>query len=110
MDPRRSPQRFGNALLADEPTYLLRYSWSAITMSRLPVPIRSETGAMPTDDCIRLHDRQRIANVWKQPIETNEYQAVEDAERDSLRSSPPQNVYLLPQCPNLCLEHCPRPK
>jgi hypothetical protein len=47
---------------------------------------------------------------WKQPIETNEYQAVEDAERESLKSSAPQNVYLLPQCPNLCLERCPRPQ
>src|SRR6202021_25296 len=41
---------------------------------------------------------------------TNEYQAIEDAERESLRSSPPQNVYFLPQCPNLCLERCPRPQ
>jgi hypothetical protein len=65
---------------------------------------------MPANDSVRLHDRQRIANLWKQPIETYEYQAVEDAERESLRSSPPQNVYLLPQCPNLCLERCPRPK
>src|SRR5450756_2246987 len=27
-----------------------------------------------------------------------------------LWSSPPQNVYLLPQRPNLCLKHCPRPE
>jgi hypothetical protein len=29
---------------------------------------------------------------------------------EALRSSPQPNVYLLPQCPNLCLERCPRPK
>jgi hypothetical protein len=65
---------------------------------------------MPTNNSIGLHDRQRIANLWKQPIETSEYQVFEDAERNSLRSSPPQNVNLLPQRPNFCLERCPRPK
>ncbi len=69
-----------------------------------------KTSAMLTNNGVRLHDRQRIANLWKQPIETSEYQTVEDPERESLRSSPPQNVYLLPQRPNLCLERCPRPK
>src|SRR3981081_337652 len=82
----------------------------ATTASRLPAPVQPETRAMPANDGVRLHDHQRIAHLWKQPIETSEYQAVEDAERESLGSSPPQNVYLLPQCPNLCLERCPRPK
>src|SRR5260370_17869220 len=39
MDPGRSPQRVGNAHLADKLAHLLRYSWSATTMSRLPAPI-----------------------------------------------------------------------
>ncbi len=30
---------------------------------------------MPANKCVWLHDRQRIANVWKHPIQTNEYQA-----------------------------------
>jgi predicted TIM-barrel fold metal-dependent hydrolase len=55
-------------------------------------------------------NRQRIANVRKQSIQTNEYQSVDSAKGEFLWSSPPQNVYLLPQCPNLCLERCPRPK
>src|SRR3981081_3193288 len=84
--------------------------WAGHRGARLPAPIKPKTRAMPTNNGVRLHDRQRIANLWKQPIETNEYQVVEDAERESLRSSPPQNVNLLPQCPNLCLERCPRPK
>ena len=36
MDPRRSPQRIGNAHLADKIAYLRRYSWSATTAPRLP--------------------------------------------------------------------------
>jgi hypothetical protein len=64
---------------------------------------------MPTNNGVRLHDRQRIANFREQPIETNEYQAVDGAEGELFWSSSPQNVYLLPQSPNLCLECCPRP-
>ena len=64
---------------------------------------------MPTDDCIRLDDRQHIANFREQPIETNEYHSVAGAKGEFLWSSSPQNVDLLPQRPNLCLKHYPRP-
>ncbi len=64
---------------------------------------------MPTDNGVRPHDRQRIANLWKQPTETSEYQAVDGGEDEFLWSSPPQNIDFLPQCPNLCLKRCPRP-
>src|SRR5258707_469353 len=69
MDPRRSPQRISNAHLVDKPAYVRGYSWSATTTSRLPAPVRAETRAMPTDDRIRLDDRQRIASLGKQSIE-----------------------------------------
>src|SRR5664280_452884 len=73
-------------------------------------PIRPETRAMPADNGVRLNDRQSIANSREQPIETNEYQTVDGTEGEFLWSSPPQDVYLLPQRPNLCLERCPRPE
>src|SRR4030088_2193543 len=110
MNPWSPPERIGDAHLADQLAFFERHRGTATAASRLPAPIKPKTRAMPTNNGVRLHDRQRIANLWKQPIETNEYQVVEDAERESLRSSPPQNVNLLPQCPNLCLERCPRPK
>src|ERR1019366_176436 len=109
MDPRGSPQRVGDAHLADQPAYFQRNRWPATTTSRLPVPVRSEPGAMPTDDCLRLHNSQRIAHFREQPIQTNEYQSVDGTEGKLLWSSSPQNVDLLPQSPNLCLECCPRP-
>jgi hypothetical protein len=39
--------------------------------------VQSKIGRQPTNNGVWLHDRQRIANLWKQPIETNEYQVVE---------------------------------
>src|ERR1039457_6522475 len=110
MDPRRAPQRIGNAHLADQPADLRRHSRPATTASRLPAPIRPKTRAMPADNGVRLNDRQSIANSREQPIETNEYQSVDDTEGEFLWSSSPQDVYLLPQRPNLCLERCQRPE
>jgi hypothetical protein len=86
------------------------HNWPAATAPRLPAPIRPKTRTMPADNGVRLNDRQSIANSREQPIETNEYQSVDGTEGDFLWSSPPQNVYLLPQGPNLCLEDCPRPE
>src|SRR5205823_10717850 len=49
MDSRRSPQRVGDAHLADQPANFQRCNWSAAAVPRFPAPIRSETGTVPTD-------------------------------------------------------------
>jgi hypothetical protein len=43
-------------------------------------------------------------------LESQMIHMIQELFGQTLRSSPPQNVYLLPQCPNLCLERCPRPQ
>src|SRR6266404_4706333 len=108
MDPRRSPQRISNAHLVDKLAYVRGHSWSATTTSRLPAPIRSETRAMPTDDRIRLDDRQRIASLGKQSIKTNEYQPIKNTKRLPSRRGSPQNVDLLPKHPDLSFQCCSR--
>src|SRR4030081_1642250 len=60
MDPRRSPQRIGNAHLADKLAYLRRYGWSATAAPRLPAPVRSEPGTVPFYDGLWLHNRQSV--------------------------------------------------
>ena len=110
VDAWRSLEWICDAHFPDELACFQLYRRPATMASRLPAPVQPETRAMPANNSVRLHDRQRLANLWKQPIETNKYQAVEDAEREFPRSSPAQNIYLLPQCPNLCLERRPRPK
>src|SRR5664280_3342289 len=62
MDPRRAPQRIGNAHLADQPADLRRHSRPATTAAGLPAPIRPKTRAMPADNGVRLNDRQHITN------------------------------------------------
>src|ERR1700716_3416621 len=110
MNPWRSPQRIGNAHLADKLAYLQRNCWPATPRFRFPAPIQSEASAMPFDYGLRLNNRQRIANAREKPIEANKNQSVDGAEGLFLRSGSPQNVYLLPQHPNFRLERCPRPK
>jgi hypothetical protein len=70
VDARRPPEWIGDAHLADQLSYFERHRRPASTASRLPAPVQPETRAMPANDSVRLHDRQRLANLWKQPIET----------------------------------------
>src|SRR6202049_4159187 len=97
MDPRRSPQRIGNAHLADKLAYLRRYSWSATTAPRLPPPVRSEPGAVPFNHGLRLHDRQGAQHLRSQTIRAGEYQTVQHPERRPFRRFPPQHVKLMTQ-------------
>jgi len=49
MDPRRSPQWVCDAHLSDQPAYFRRHRRSTATRSQLPAPVRSESGAVPTE-------------------------------------------------------------
>src|SRR6266481_2032432 len=69
MDPRRSPQRIGNAHLADKLAFLRRYRWSATTAPRLPPPVRSEPGTVPFYDGLWLHNRRSVSDRWGQSIQ-----------------------------------------
>src|SRR3984893_6372676 len=77
MDPRRSPQRIGNAHLADKLAYLRRYSWPAHTAPLLPPPVRSKPRTVPFN-----HGRN-------QTIQAGEYQTVQHPERRPFRRFPP---------------------
>jgi hypothetical protein len=96
VDAWRSLEWICDAQFPDELACFQWYRQPATMASRLPAAVQPETRAMPANNSVGFHDRRRVANLWKQPIETSKYQAVEDAKRESLRRSPPQNVYLLP--------------
>jgi hypothetical protein len=92
---RRAPERVGDAHLADQPANFQRHSWSAAAVSRLPAPIRSETGTAPTDDGIRLHNRLRLDGIWHRTIQPNKDQATHGTEGHSLRHMPAVDVKLM---------------
>src|SRR5229473_3080491 len=110
MDPRRSPQRIGNAHLADKLAYLRRYNWPATTAPRLPPPVRSEPGAVPFNHGLRLHDRQGAQHLRGQTIQAGEYQAVQHPERRPFRRFPLQHVKLMTQNHVFSLKRGPRPE
>src|SRR6202043_1396127 len=110
MDPRRSPQRIGNAHLADKLAYLRRYRWSAATAPRLPPPVRSEPCAVPFNHGLRLHDRQGAQHLRTQTIQAGEYQTVQHPEGRPFRRLPPQHVKLMTQNRVFSLKRDPRPE
>ena len=95
MDAGSTPQRVGDAHLADQPANFQRCTWSAAAVPRFPAPIRSETGTVPTDHGIRLHNRQRLDGIWHQTIQPNKDQAIHRPEGQSLRQMPALDVKLM---------------
>src|SRR6476660_2404385 len=110
MDSRRSPQRVGDAHLADQSANFQRHRWSAAAVPRFPAPIRSETGTVPTDDGVRLHNRQRLDGIWHQTIQPNKDQAIHRTEGQSLRQIPALDVKLMTKDQDLSFQRDPRPE
>src|SRR3954471_18756048 len=58
MNSWRSPEWIGDTHLADQLAYFQRHRRPAAAGAGVPAPVRSEPGAMPTDDRLRLQNRQ----------------------------------------------------
>jgi len=85
MDPGSAPERIGEAHFSDQLANFERDPWSAGPTLRLPSPEQAKTGAMPSDDGLRLHDRQSVHNARRKPIEDGKDQTIEIAESQPLR-------------------------
>src|SRR6266568_6109382 len=72
--------------------------------SRSAWRIGSEPRPVPPDHGIRLDDRQGAPNIEEQPIKADEYQSVDAAEEKPFWRGPPQDIDLLAQHQDLCLE------
>ncbi|MEH6952608.1 hypothetical protein V4R08_14990 [Nitrobacter sp. NHB1] len=110
MDPRRSPQRIGDAHLTDQPANFQQHRRSTAAMPRFPAPIQSDTDTMPTDHGVRSDDCQCIIHLAKQSADTSQYQSVNRDEGRSFGTGSPQYIDLLPQDQNFCLKRCSRPQ
>ena len=60
------PTTVGDASSRGSATNFQRCSRSAAAVRRFAAPTQSETGAVPTDRCIRLHNRQRLDGILHQ--------------------------------------------
>jgi hypothetical protein len=110
MNPRRSPQRIGNAHLADKLAYLRRYSWSA--------PRRRDFHRQYDLNPARCHlitvsgftITKGAHHLRSQTIQAGEYQTVQHPERRPFRRLPPQHVKLMMQNRVFSLKRDPRPE
>src|SRR3954469_25551255 len=81
MDLRRSPTGILVCQAADQITNLAREFRPASQGTRSPSPIQSETGAVPTNHGIRLHDHEHVFPARPEAPECDPEQAIESSER-----------------------------
>ena len=110
VDPRCSPKRVRDAHVANELANVRRCLWPATARSGFPAPIGSEPSAVPADHRLRLENFQCIQCSRSQTIEPRKHQAVNVAERQSLRGFAPQHVELMPKHKDLSFQRSPRPE
>src|SRR3981081_3471495 len=63
---------------------------------------------MPTDDSLRLHNRQRIEGTWRQTREPNKDQAIHGTQSQSLWQVPSLDVKLMTKDQDLSSQRGPR--
>src|SRR6202165_754017 len=85
MDPRCSPQRIGDAHLADKVAYVDRHGRSSAAVLRFPSPIRSKSRTVPTDYGLRSDDCKCAIHLGKQLVDATQYQPVNRHKSKSLR-------------------------
>ena len=65
---------------------------------------------MPADHRLRLEDFQCVQHSRSQAIETGKHQAINIAERQSLRGLAPQHIELMSEDEDLGFQRSPRPE
>src|SRR3974390_3597386 len=75
---------------------------------RLPSPVKAKTRAVPADYSFGLNHRPGAQHVRSQTIQSGEYQPIELAECRPLRRFTSQDVQLMAQHQDLCLQRDPR--
>src|SRR5262249_36434775 len=106
VNPWCSPKRVRGAHVANELANVRRRLWPAAARSGLPAPIGSETSAVPADHRLRLENFQCVQYSRSYTIEPRKHQAVNIAERQSLRGFAP----LVSKDQDLCFQRSPRPE
>src|SRR4051812_46121161 len=110
MDAWSAPERIGKTDLPDQPPNFRRDAWPAGTPTRFPAPEGAEACAMPSDNCFRLYDSERVQNTRRDPIQANEDHTIEVAEDRAPRCCSTQHIQLVAQSEYLRLERGLRPK
>src|ERR1700704_2875810 len=101
MDAGRTPQPIGQAHLPDQAPDLPWYPRPTAPRARLPAPVQSEAPPMPSNNGLRLDNRDSVQHRRKQAIEPDKEQSVGDRQFRVRGNAPAQHVQLMPQQDNL---------
>lgn len=99
-----------DAHLADQPANFQRYSCVDRGSAVISSANTTETGTVPTHHSVRLHNRQRLVGIWRQPIKPNKDRAIHHIEGQSLRKGPSLGVKLMTKERNLSFQLDTRPE
>src|SRR5450759_2134003 len=108
MNAWRAPEMVGATHLANERAQLSRDLRSANTVARPPAPIHSKSGAVPPNDRLRPHNRNRAQNGGKPAIEPNKQKSIGIVQVRPFRRPSSEYIDLLPQHQDFPFQLCSR--
>src|SRR5260370_7570926 len=96
MDAGRTPQPIGQTHLPNQAPDLPWYPRPTAPRARLPAPVQSEARPMPSNDGLRLDNRDSVQHRRKQAIEPDKEQAVRHRQLRLRGYALTQHVQLMP--------------
>src|SRR5712664_4792479 len=97
MNAGRTPQPIGQAHLPDQAPDLPWYPRPTAPRARLPAPVQSEARPMPSNDGLRVDNRDSVQHRRKQAIEPDKEQSVRHRQLRLRGYALTQHVQLMPQ-------------
>jgi hypothetical protein len=104
VDARGAPQRVLDTHSPDQGAQLRVNLRPPSKRARLPTPIPTKTGPMPTDQRVWTDDRDDLQDRRKPSIQLDKEHAIAVREPDSAAHLTPQNDQLMSECRILCLK------
>src|SRR5947209_1254294 len=104
VDTRCSPKRVLDAYSPDQSAQLRADLRPAAKRARLPTPVATKAGPMPTDERLGTDDRDDLQHRRKPSIQLDQEQAIAVGEADATSHLPPQPNQLISERGILCLK------